>query len=243
MMGPFAQAGEPPQERNPFWDWHDALLFVALAVPCLLLSVALSRGFFLLFAQPPSETIRLFTAQFLAYGLWFTALWLMLRTRYGRPFWKSLGWLAPWPGVGWTFFWGRRSRLRWRFSRAAADAGDRHPIQKMMSDRMSAFLVGFFATTLGPLAEELIFRGFFLPLAARQAGPWAAVLLTNLPFVLLHGPQYGWTWQHMLLLFFASSVFGYTRVRTGSTAAATLVHAGYNATFFSAMLLQGPLRG
>lgn len=234
----------PPPPREPFWDWHDAALFVALAVPCMLLSIALSRGVFLLFGPPPMDAIRLFTVQFLAYLLWFSALWLMLKTRYNRPFWRSLGWNVPWTGVAWTIVLGPAVA----FAVAILGAALRtplvdNPIQKMMNDRSGIVLVGFFATTLGPLAEELIFRGFLLPLVARTTGGLAAVAVTNLPFVLLHGPQYGWTWQHLMLLFLASSAFGFTRLRTGSTAASTLVHAGYNATFFSALLLQGPLWG
>jgi membrane protease YdiL (CAAX protease family) len=242
MTGPFPQPA-PDEDRSPFWDWHDAALFVALAVPCLLLSVALSRGFFLLLPTPPGETIRLFTAQFLAYLLWFSALWLMLKTRYDRPFWRSLGWNVPWPGMSWCIVFGPTVAFTVAILGVVLQTPViENPIQRMMSDRGSAVLVGFFATTLGPLAEELIFRGFFLPLAARSVGPIAAVAVTNLPFVLLHGPQYGWTWQHLILLFLASSAFGYTRLKTGSTAASTLVHAGYNATFFSALLVQGASR-
>jgi hypothetical protein len=234
----------PETAREPFWDWHDAALFVGLAVPCTLLSMGLSHGAFWLFGRPAVDAIRLFTVQFLAYLLWFTALWLLLKIKYDRPFWRSLGWNVPWSGMAWTVVLGPAVA----FTVAVLGVALKtplvdNPIQKMMTDRSAVVLVGFFAATLGPLAEELIFRGFLLPLVARTTGGLLAVALTNLPFVLLHGPQYGWTWQHLMLLFLASSVFGLTKLKTGSTAASTLVHAGYNATFFSAMLLQGPLPG
>ena len=99
-------------------------------------------------------------------------------------------------------------------------------------------MVGFFATTLGPLAEELVFRGFLQPLMMRTFGTAAGIVLASLPFSLAHGPQYSWSWRHVLLLFLASVVFGVVRWRTGSTAASTLVHATYNLTFFTGFLLQ-----
>jgi membrane protease YdiL (CAAX protease family) len=111
-------------------------------------------------------------------------------------------------------------------------------VARLLRDRWSILLVGTFAVTLGPLAEELIFRGFLQPLAVRSFGQWAGITLASAPFALLHGPQYAWNWQHMLLLFLASFVFGYTRHRTGSTAASTVVHATYNLTFFVGYLAQ-----
>jgi membrane protease YdiL (CAAX protease family) len=106
-----------------------------------------------------------------------------------------------------------------------------------MTDNLSIALVGVFSFTLGPLCEELVFRGFFLPLLTRSLGVHAGVLVCALPFARLHGPQYQWTWQVVALLVAAGMVFGYTRVWTGSTAAATLVHATYNLTFFVGYLV------
>lgn len=235
-----AQQGPPVAVRDPFWDWHDAALFLALVLPCLLLALVLSRGLFLLLPSPPGEAARAFTFQLLGYVFWFGALWLLLRTRYARPFWPSLGWRVPWKGFGWTLVLGPLLAfavilLGLLLRTPAVD----NPIERLMKDRQSALLVGLFAITLGPLAEELVFRGFFLPLAIRSAGLLGGILLTNVPFALLHGPQYRWTWQHLLLLFVASSAFCWTRLKTGSTAASTLVHGCYNSTFFAAMVLQG----
>jgi membrane protease YdiL (CAAX protease family) len=112
------------------------------------------------------------------------------------------------------------------------------PMQRLLEDKQSIALVGVFATTLGPLAEELIFRGFFQPLLVAKLGSIVGIAAASLPFALLHGPQYSWTWQHIVLLFMASLTFGVVRHRTGSTAASTMVHATYNLTFFTGFLLQ-----
>jgi membrane protease YdiL (CAAX protease family) len=69
-------------------------------------------------------------------------------------------------------------------------------------------------------------------------GPWPAIVVTALPFSALHGPQYAWSWRHLLLLTLASVAFGWVRYRSASTAAAAFTHAGYNLTFLIAYLVQ-----
>jgi membrane protease YdiL (CAAX protease family) len=227
----------PPAQ--PFWTWRDALLFMGMAVPCFALSIALSEGLFrLLPVRSPAP--RLMTMQFAGFGLWFLALYVMLRVRYGQPFWASLGWKAPWPGMLLTALLGPALAL------AAAAGGVllrtpeiQSPIHLLMRDRWSALLIGVLAATLAPLFEELLFRGFLLPLLVRSFGAAAGVVLCSVPFTVLHGPQYHWTWQHMTLLLLASAAFCVISLKTGSTAAAALAHATYNLTFFVLYVLSG----
>jgi membrane protease YdiL (CAAX protease family) len=228
-----------PPRREPFWSWRDALLLAALTVPCFALALALTHGVFLLLPRMPGEAVRVLAMQFAAYAFWFGALWLILRQRYQAPFWSSLGWRFPWPNMALTAILGPVLVI------VVAVLGEAlhtpvidNAVARLLRDRWSILLVGAFAVTLGPLAEELIFRGFLQPLAVRSFGQWAGIALASAPFALLHGPQYAWNWQHVLLLFLASFVFGYTRHRTGSTAASTVVHATYNLTFFVGYLAQ-----
>lgn len=230
---------EPQPGSFPPWSWTDAAVLAGLTVPCLLLAVAVSYGILLLVPGPQPDAVRAIAAQFGAYALWFGALWLVLKQRYSLPFWSSMAWRVPWPKMGLTIFFGPLLVL------AVAVLGEvlrtpliENAVQRLLRDRFSILLVGFFATTLGPLAEELIFRGFLQPLAMRTFGSWLGIVFASLPFALLHGPQYSWSWQHVLLLFLASFVFGLVRWRTDSTAASTLTHATYNLTFFTAFLLQ-----
>lgn len=230
----------PPAPRpEPFWTWTDALLLAVLTIPCFSLALLLTHGFFLLLPRLPGEAARVLSMQFAAYGFWFGALWLILRQRYQAPFWNSLGWRFPWPNMAFTAILGPSLVI------VVAILGEAlhtpvidNAVARLLRDRWSILLVGAFAITLGPLAEELIFRGFVQPLAVRTFGKWTGIALASAPFALLHGPQYAWNWQHVLLLFLASFVFGYTRHRTGSTAASTVVHATYNLTFFVGYLAQ-----
>jgi membrane protease YdiL (CAAX protease family) len=113
------------------------------------------------------------------------------------------------------------------------------PMKRLLSDRLSLVLVGTAAATLGPVCEELAFRGFIQPLLVRSLGPAPGIILTALPFALLHGPEYAWSWRHVLLVTIAGASFGWMRHRTGSTASAAVMHAAYNATFFVALLISG----
>jgi membrane protease YdiL (CAAX protease family) len=99
----------------------------------------------------------------------------------------------------------------------------------------------FFGTLAGPVFEELVFRGFVQPLLARSMPAALAILLTAVPFALLHGPGFGWAWQSVMVVGLAGIVMGIVRQRTGSTAAAALVHVGYNSTLFAGFLLQRSL--
>ena len=74
------------------------------------------------------------------------------------------------------------------------------PIEDLISDRRSLFIMVLFLTIFGPVFEELVFRGFLFPLLARSLGPWPAIILAATPFALIHGSQYHWHWQHLLLV-------------------------------------------
>jgi membrane protease YdiL (CAAX protease family) len=105
----------------------------------------------------------------------------------------------------------------------------------MQQDRMAMILVGIFGVTLGPLAEELIFRGFLQPLLVRSMGVVAGIVVAAVPFGLLHFSEYGNSWRHAVLISGAGAAFGWMRQRTGSTKASTLMHSAYNILFFAAL--------
>ncbi len=63
-----------------------------------------------------------------------------------------------------------------------------------------------FGVVLAPIFEEMLFRGFLLPLLARSLGPWLGILLTAVPFALLHGAQNHWAWQPIVLIGMAGIV-------------------------------------
>ena len=230
----------PPPERVPFWGYHDLFMFIGLFVGSLVAAFAVVSGFLALFRiEVKNDLWRLLPAQFLAYLFLFLSLWMLFRAQYNRPFWRSLGW-TDLPlrttviiayGVLLAFTVGVVSRLL-----QTPDVPT--PMTKMLSDRSSIILVAVFGVTVGPLCEELIFRGFLQPLFTRNLGTAGGILAAAVPFGLLHLQEYGNSWRHGVLITMAGAAFGWMRWRTGSTKASTLMHAAYNGTFFLALLLQ-----
>jgi membrane protease YdiL (CAAX protease family) len=99
-------------------------------------------------------------------------------------------------------------------------------------------LLATFGVTLGPLCEELAFRGFLQPLLVRSLGAVPGILAATIPFGLLHFQEYGNSWRHAVLIALAGASFGWMRHATGSTRAAAIMHASYNALFFFVLFAQ-----
>ena len=75
---------------------------------------------------------------------------------------------------------------------------------------------------LGPLVEELLFRGLGFYLLA-QFGDVAAIVVTSIAFALTHGIAVG------IPIFFVIGIgLGFIRSRTGSIYPPFLLHAGFN---------------
>lgn len=223
-----------------YWTWLDLAVFLSLALPSILGGLTVMNLVYALFpGRVSGRAALLLPAQFIGYGLWFVSLYLLLKLRYGRSFWRSLGWRVPEGGMVRSLLHGPTLAMAiGGLGYLLKTPNIQMPIKDLMTDATSIALVGVFATTLGPVFEELAFRGFLLPLAARSMGPWPAIVATALPFSILHGPQYAWSWRHLMLLTLASVAFGWVRYRSASTAAAACTHAGYNLTFLIAYLVQ-----
>ncbi|MCC6292430.1 MAG: CPBP family intramembrane metalloprotease [Bryobacterales bacterium] len=243
-QGPGREA-EPPsgyagQEHYPFWGYDDLALFIGAALPCALVSLLVVAVLPSVLPASSGRALPLLLGQFTGYALWFTTLYLILKVRHGRPFWSSLSWSSSKRGMALCFMLGPAVALGMAILGVVLRAPETPtPMNELLRDRGSVFAMGVFATTMGPLCEELAFRGFLLPLLARSFGNAAAVVLAALPFAVLHGPQYSWSWVHVVLVGAAGVCFGLARLWTRSTAAAVGMHATYNLTFFSAFLIQG----
>jgi uncharacterized protein len=78
---------------------------------------------------------------------------------------------------------------------------------------------------LGPLQEELVFRGFFLRGLAPAIGVWPAIVVTAGVWALSHG-QYQWFFVGEI--FALGLLFGWLRWRSGSTILTFILHAAVN---------------
>lgn len=226
----------PTSEHHgePFWTYEDLALFLGAVLPVYVVSAMVLR-----LAHLSSEALQALVFQSLIYALLTAILYILIAARHGQPFWRSLGWTFSFRGIWILLPAGPLLALtmarigEWLHTPAIPS-----PLEGFISNRVSLVVLMLFVTLIGPIWEELLFRGFLFPLLAKSVGPWLGIVLSAIPFALLHGAQNQWSWQYVLLIFIAGFVFGYVRYKTGSTAAAAVVHAGYNTLYFAGFLLQ-----
>ena len=133
------------------------------------------------------------------------------------------------------------------------------PIDNMFRTPAEAWVLAIFSITLAPLMEELYFRGFLYPVLvryiemgvafllkhvvamedevvlSRNIAMSSAILLTAIPFALLHGAQLGFAWGPVLVIFLVGVVLTMVRAKTNSVAAGVLMHMAYNGTITLAL--------
>jgi uncharacterized protein len=236
-QGPEAEIAPlpPTTHQPPFWNYQDLLFFISLCFPSLLIAVLIVRGFSAVVHL--GRPLQGLLAQLIWYALIFTSLYMLLRVRYGQPFWRSLGWKFPVKGAVTSLLAGPLLAIAISYIGSILRTPEVDlPFEQMLGDRLTMICFAIFVVIMGPLCEELAFRGFLMPLLMHSFGTAAGIVATGLLFGLLHGPEYGWHWQHALIIGIAGMVFGWVRVKTGSIAPAVFMHSTYNLLQFAAFV-------
>jgi uncharacterized protein len=224
-------------ENYPFWGYLDLAGFVIIALLALLAESLLATA--ILSVIHVRKFLIELPAQLLLYGFLLGLLSVIFRRYYGRPFWQSLRWVPTGLSVPALVTCGVLLGFGVMAASVLLKTPDiDSPMKELLSDKTSMVLIAVFGTTLGPLCEEIIFRGFLQPLLVRSFGAVAGVVTAAVPFGLLHLQQYGNSWRHVLLITMAGAAFGWMRYRTGSTKAAVIMHAAYNGVFFVLLAVQ-----
>jgi membrane protease YdiL (CAAX protease family) len=228
----------PPVE-NPVWNGWDVLLIAALtfvAMVVLQLTVAkvaqllwYPRESFLDAQRVVQKPILLIVSQFLAYIPVAVFMVALVEGRYHVRFWQAIRW--NWPRAGWKLLaLGAAMFFVLGLLQSILPMPKDTPFEHLLDSPRDAYLLSIIAVTLGPLMEELFFRGFMYPVLARRMGAAWGIALTALPFGLIHLPQYGWAWGAALVVFLVGVVCGIVRALMKSVGASFLVHAGFNGT-------------
>ncbi len=236
---PVPKAGE-----DPVWSGWDVLLILCLTVlAIILMQLVVVPGIFG-FVFPHASWIELLQkpalvllSQLLAYVLVALCMILLVEGKYHTRFWQAIRW--NWPGVAGVSFVGvgvlmLGLDILGRFLPMPKTT----PFDQFFERPMDAYLVAAFAITLGPLMEELFFRGFLYPVLARRTGAVWGILLTGLLFGLIHSPQYGYSWAAVLIVCLVGVVLTTVRAVTKSVASSFLTHVGYNGTLMVLAALQ-----
>ncbi len=258
----FAQEPPPPTLEIP--GLIHTFLFFALALFIIfvgeLITVGIGRKL------PPfrhenfeslaSDPRLMIPAQAIQYAILIALTAMIFRALWQQPFWRAIQWNATAAGKRWVLLVGVGLVL----GIATGFAGNYLPMPKeapilndLMHSTTGAWLMFIFGSTGAPLVEELGFRGFLLPSLVNivrrlrrdrkisaetemQIGIPMAILLTSLPFAMLHSLQVSYAWAPVLLIGIVSAVLCLVRLITRSLAASTLVHSAYNFTLFAGML-------
>ena len=173
---------EPPQpESYPFWGYLDLAAFILIALFALIVESELLNAFLgavhvkAIFAQLP--------AQFILYGFLLWMLAVVFRRYYGRPFWQSLRWVQAEVSTPFLVTCGILLAFAVMIASLLLRTPDvDSPMRQLLSDKSTVVLIAVFGTTLGPVCEEIIFRGFLQPLLVRSMGPAPGILSAAVPF-------------------------------------------------------------
>jgi uncharacterized protein len=230
----------PEPERVPFWGYADVALILGLSLPCMFTGLGIVRLLMWAAHLHLAQGVEAVSEMLIGYGLLFSALAVIFRVQYNRPFWRSLGWT--WTGVPitWCVVCGFAMLiLVGAVARLIGTPPTSGPIVDMLKDPTSLIVMAIFGTAAAPVAEELAFRGFLQPLLVRNLGAIGGIALASAFFGGLHYSEYGDSWRSALLVAIAGAAFGGMRQWTGSTAASAVMHASFNGLQFLALLFSG----
>jgi len=226
---------QPVPKENPAWNGWDVLAVVGLALVTILVSqfAILLAAHYLLYPHAKLEDlatlhpILLLISQFVIDAAVVAYMVLLVEGKYHESFWRAIRW--NWQKSMWAMLaLGAATFIGLEMVGSLLPMPKSTPFDNLFQNRRDAFLLAIIATTLGPLMEELFFRGFFYPVVAKRWGAGWGIFLSALPFALMHMQQYGYAWGILLVIFGVGVVCGIVRAVTGSVAASFLVHVGYN---------------
>jgi membrane protease YdiL (CAAX protease family) len=229
-LPPAPRAGE-----NPVWTGWDVLLIAALTLATIFLIqlILILVGLRFVYrhenwvdvAQKP---VLALLSELLAYGVVAVYMILLVEGKYHTRFWAAIRW--NWPGLaGLSLVGVGVLMLGLDFLGRFLPMPKTTPFDQFFDRPLDAYLTVAFAITLGPLMEELFFRGFLYPVVARRLGAFWGILLTALPFGLMHYLQYR-SWSAVLIIILVGVVLTTVRAVTKSVASSFLAHVGYNGT-------------
>jgi membrane protease YdiL (CAAX protease family) len=218
------------------WSGWDVLLIAVLTFVAMVVLQFVVAGAAQALMYPRSSLIEvgqkpgiLLLSQLFLYAALAAGMIALVEGKYHMPFWRTIQW--NWPPSQWKMLGlGAVMMIALGLLQNFLPVPKDTPFEHLFDRPRDAYILAIIAVTLAPLMEELFFRGFMYPALARRTGVTWAIVLSALPFGLIHLPQYGWAWAAGLVIFLVGVVCGIARAATRSVGAAFLVHVGYNGT-------------
>ena len=211
---------------RPFWGFGEIFLSAAVFLVAEGLVVS-GASYFLHDAAKLGywEVAELFASYLLLFGV----LKIIFAMR-GRPLLKSLGWVKqPFSPLG-LVLTGFLLVLLSLFLQILLKTPDvQTPFSKMLDSGLaSRIAIAVFGVTVGPVVEELLFRGFLQPVLVSATGVFPGILATSVLFGAMHLAQNADLWQAGVTITVAGFGFGVVRHISGSTRSSAIVHVAYN---------------
>ncbi|HEX4037522.1 MAG TPA: CPBP family intramembrane glutamic endopeptidase [Acidobacteriaceae bacterium] len=259
-------APPPPPKLIP--NIGHALVFFVLLVPTFiagflitfftLMAVLHPRNIGALGALMMKNIVYATAMQAIWYGLLWGLAALLFSLWWHRSFLTGIHWNSA-RARGW---FARLALLGLLTGLAITLAGNFVPMPKappiledLTKSAAGAWILMIFGITVAPLTEELAFRGFLLPgfinvfrwlqrtgtiseSAVTTIGIPLSIVLTSIPFALMHSAQVSDSWGPVLLIGMVSVILCIVRLATDSVACGVVVHACYNFTLFAGLLYQ-----
>jgi len=235
---------------DPPWNGWDVtriglLLFVLPFLVIPFVALAAKHTFYpglpwLTVAQKPWIAL---TTQFFWYLAIAVYMIMFVEGTFHRRFWEAIRW--NWPRRNWALLAPVGMVMVSLQGLEHFFKIPKHiPMEEFLATPLAAVMTAILAVTLGPLMEELFFRGFLYPVLARRFGVAAGVLATAVGFGLIHGAQLAFAPGLVLIIFFVGVVLTVVRAKTNSVGSSFVVHVAYNATIvamapIAAKLLKG----
>jgi membrane protease YdiL (CAAX protease family) len=165
-----------PGAENPPWNGLDLLLIAVVLLVSLFffssvsLIINLHRSTSGISAAELSKSpgpLVIVPAMTLAYMAMLIAMYGVVKRRYQRPFWQTVGWR--WPGDWWLgyVFGGGLLAMGLGLLSRLLPIPKSLPMDRFFQDRQGAYLMMIFGVAVAPLAEEMLFRGFLYPVLDR----------------------------------------------------------------------------
>ena len=158
---PIAPTPGAQPERVPFWGYADVFLIAGLALPCMFLGWALVHLAVSITHLHVSSGVEAAPEMLIGYGLLFTALMVIFRLQYDRPFWRSLGWT--WSGVpiaGCVLYGFATTILMGIVAWLIHTPPTSGPMVDMLKDRTTLIVLAIFGTTAAPVTDSRrVWRG------------------------------------------------------------------------------------
>jgi len=217
---------EPPETTDldgftvlgVFFAWH-VFGFIGVGLFVGLMSSSVDEFFMILLAQG------------LTY-LWMLALLSQARLRRNSSPFRAFSW--SWIGKGYALSILAVVGVNSVISALSGEAPrSENPILGLFVDApgWKYVMLGLLVVVVGPIFEEIMFRGWLFGGLRKGWGDQAAYLLSATLFALIHGDA-----PALPALFLLGLIFAWVYRRSGSLYTSILVHGMWNATTFSLLL-------